>query len=265
MSRHDRKVPVGFYHRFTRETCELADVYAGGRVVSVLEGGYSDRALTSGAMAHLCGLVDVHGQVVSTDPGGWVDDAWWCEGNLIKVGVTFASLLAGSHLLTFSLQLEKAVKPRKTASARASMEEWLARTVSLLSVLDGSDNSVRASSRGTTVGDDLDTWVPPTSRTLRERKKPVPDSARKGSVLPGSGRTGKDVGRSVSTSGKSSSERAGTGATSTSRASLAGVPTQESGRDNSEAGPREEAPSSGTERKKLPRVILHVRPPDKAS
>lgn len=85
MSRHHRKVPVGFYHRFTRETCKLADVYAHGRVVSVLEGGYSGRALTSGAMAHLCGLVDVPGQATIYDSDGWVDHAWWSEGNLVKV------------------------------------------------------------------------------------------------------------------------------------------------------------------------------------
>lgn len=85
MSRHRRKVPVGFYHRFTHETCRLADMYAHGRVVSILEGGYSDRALTSGAMAHLCGLVDVPGQGIISDSDGWVDYAWWSESNLVKV------------------------------------------------------------------------------------------------------------------------------------------------------------------------------------
>ncbi|KAF8120807.1 hypothetical protein EV363DRAFT_65666 [Boletus edulis] len=39
MSRRHRKVPVGSYHQFTRETCNLADLYAHGRVVSVLEDG----------------------------------------------------------------------------------------------------------------------------------------------------------------------------------------------------------------------------------
>ena len=83
--RHHRKVPVGLYHRFTRKACRLADAYAHGRVVSVLEGGYSDRALTSGAMAHLCGLVDLPGQAATSDSDGWVDHAWWGEGNLVKV------------------------------------------------------------------------------------------------------------------------------------------------------------------------------------
>jgi len=79
MSRHNRKVPTSFYHRFARDTCALADQYAQGRVISVLEGGYSDRALTSGAMAHLAGLVDI-------PAGSSVDEEWWNVENLIKVG-----------------------------------------------------------------------------------------------------------------------------------------------------------------------------------
>jgi acetoin utilization deacetylase AcuC-like enzyme len=45
--------------------------------VSVLEGGYSDRALISGAMAHLCGLVSVE--------DGKVGESWWNVENLEKV------------------------------------------------------------------------------------------------------------------------------------------------------------------------------------
>lgn len=76
MSRHNRKVPTSFYHQFTLDTCTFADVYARGHVVSVLEGGYSDRALSSGAMAHICGLI---GDTVR------VDERWWDLENLIKV------------------------------------------------------------------------------------------------------------------------------------------------------------------------------------
>jgi histone deacetylase HOS3 len=81
MSRHNRKVPTSFYHRFARHTTAISDVYARGRVVSVLEGGYSDRALISGAMAHLSGLVDV-------PPQCKVDEEWWNIENLIKVSET---------------------------------------------------------------------------------------------------------------------------------------------------------------------------------
>jgi len=78
MSRHNRKVPTTFYYRFARDTCALSDKYANGRVISVLEGGYSDRALTSGAMAHFIGLVDV-------PPSSTVDEEWWSLDNLVKV------------------------------------------------------------------------------------------------------------------------------------------------------------------------------------
>ena len=145
------------------------------------------------------------------------------------------------------------------------MEEWLARTVGLLSVLNGgeADISVKASSAlGAGMGAGASTWAPPKSMTLRERKKPILDSARAGGVLPDSARTSKNGGRSVSSSGKQSAERTGTRTTHTSRAPSAGVPKSESG--SGEMDPREDIPSGGVEKKKLPRVILHVRPPDLA-
>jgi histone deacetylase HOS3 len=68
MQRHSVNVPTEFYARFTRDVVRLAEeegTSVQGRVISVLEGGYSDRALTSGVLSHLSGLVD--GQVW-TDP-----------------------------------------------------------------------------------------------------------------------------------------------------------------------------------------------------
>ncbi|PSN69391.1 Arginase/deacetylase [Corynespora cassiicola Philippines] len=69
MQRHSVNVPTEFYARFTRDVVRLAeelDTGVDGRVVSVLEGGYSDRALASGVMSHISGLCD--GQVFS-EPG----------------------------------------------------------------------------------------------------------------------------------------------------------------------------------------------------
>ena len=59
MQRHKVNVPTDFYARFTRDIIDLADeegLGVDGRVISVLEGGYSDRALTSGVLSHICGL-----------------------------------------------------------------------------------------------------------------------------------------------------------------------------------------------------------------
>ena len=59
MQRHKVHVPTGFYARFARESVALAEeegTGCNGRVVSVLEGGYSNRAIMSGVLAHLVGL-----------------------------------------------------------------------------------------------------------------------------------------------------------------------------------------------------------------
>ena len=60
--------------------------YAKNRVVSVLEGGYSQRALASGAFAHIVGLVNP----LTTQ----VNEQWWNLNILIKVSAySFNSLL----------------------------------------------------------------------------------------------------------------------------------------------------------------------------
>ena len=45
------------YHWITRELLKIADETAGGRVVSVLEGGYSLEGLASGTAAHVRALM----------------------------------------------------------------------------------------------------------------------------------------------------------------------------------------------------------------
>ncbi|KAG6856354.1 hypothetical protein H0H87_005341 [Tephrocybe sp. NHM501043] len=142
MSRHNRKVPTSFYHRFARDACALSDVYAKGRLVSVLEGGYSDRALISGTMAHLSGLVDE-----SVIEGG-VNEEWWNVENLIK--------------------LEKATKKRRggrPSLSTAANESWLERTVEIFQSLDSTAKLTPLVSR---------TLVPPSSMTLRDRKSKSP-------------------------------------------------------------------------------------------
>jgi histone deacetylase HOS3 len=69
MQRHKVNVPTDFYARFTSDVVKLAEeegLGVGGRIISVLEGGYSDRALTSGVLSHLCGLTQDSGHKIST-------------------------------------------------------------------------------------------------------------------------------------------------------------------------------------------------------
>ena len=59
MQRHNVNVPTEFYARFTRDVVRIAaeeGTSVEGRIVSVLEGGYSDRALFSGILSHMSGL-----------------------------------------------------------------------------------------------------------------------------------------------------------------------------------------------------------------
>ncbi|KAL4803944.1 histone deacetylase domain-containing protein [Aspergillus unguis] len=61
MQRHQANVPTEFYAKFTADVVRMAEeegLGVDGRIISVLEGGYSNRALTSGVLSHLSGLGD---------------------------------------------------------------------------------------------------------------------------------------------------------------------------------------------------------------
>lgn len=73
MQRHKVNVPTEFYARLTRDVVKLASeegLSVDGRVISVLEGGYSDRALYSGVLSHLSGLAGYEPILPKEEPGG---------------------------------------------------------------------------------------------------------------------------------------------------------------------------------------------------
>ncbi|KAI1493533.1 hypothetical protein F5X96DRAFT_621560 [Biscogniauxia mediterranea] len=73
MQRHKVNVPTEFYARLTRDVVKIASeegLGVEGRVISVLEGGYSDRALYSGVLSHLGGLAGTEPIVSRDDTGG---------------------------------------------------------------------------------------------------------------------------------------------------------------------------------------------------
>jgi len=65
---------TSFFSRYTKDIVSFANQYTSGKIVSVLEGGYSDRALTSAAMGHVIGMLDERGE-----------GEWWSEPELINV------------------------------------------------------------------------------------------------------------------------------------------------------------------------------------
>ncbi|TGZ78430.1 Arginase/deacetylase [Ascodesmis nigricans] len=56
MQRHAVNIPTDFFARFTADAVDLSESLCSGRILSILEGGYSDRAITSGVLSHLAGL-----------------------------------------------------------------------------------------------------------------------------------------------------------------------------------------------------------------
>ncbi|KAE8148395.1 histone deacetylase domain-containing protein [Aspergillus avenaceus] len=70
MQRHGVNVPTEFYAKFTADIARMAEeegLGVEGRVISVLEGGYSNRALMTGVLGHLSGLSDVTRYQMATE------------------------------------------------------------------------------------------------------------------------------------------------------------------------------------------------------
>ena len=71
MQRHGYNLPTHFYQRFAGDAVELANKYASGKILSVLEGGYADRAITSGSFAYMVGLSGVSEESASRKSREW--------------------------------------------------------------------------------------------------------------------------------------------------------------------------------------------------
>lgn len=89
MQRHKVNVPTEFYARFTADVVHMSQeegLGVDGRVISVLEGGYSDRALTSGVLSHLAGLGDSN---ASSDGSASshleYESKWWSADHLSEL------------------------------------------------------------------------------------------------------------------------------------------------------------------------------------
>lgn len=56
MQRHNVNVPTSFYNMFTKDALKLAQMHSSGKILSIMEGGYSDGAISSGVFSHLIGF-----------------------------------------------------------------------------------------------------------------------------------------------------------------------------------------------------------------
>lgn len=137
MSRHLRHVPTSFFHRFARDVCAFANMYAGGRVLAVLEGGYSDRALGSATAAMMVGLTEAPRPTEKTylaEDGKEL--SWWAEQNLAKVERACKSRKAGKGGGMAASSSSNLVLPSPRGSS-GEPEAWLARTAEIFWRIEG--------------------------------------------------------------------------------------------------------------------------------
>ncbi|KAK3984072.1 histone deacetylase domain-containing protein [Cladorrhinum sp. PSN332] len=90
MRRHKVNVPTEFYARITRDIAKIAEeeeTGVDGRLVSVLEGGYSDRTLCSGVLSHICGLVSPESESGSPKSNSVTpcSPSWWSRDELVAL------------------------------------------------------------------------------------------------------------------------------------------------------------------------------------
>ncbi|KAH9820248.1 histone deacetylase domain-containing protein [Melampsora americana] len=58
ISRYGMKLPTPFYHRFSKDLSQFSNKYTNGRIISLLEGGYSEMTLLGSSVSYLLGLID---------------------------------------------------------------------------------------------------------------------------------------------------------------------------------------------------------------
>lgn len=117
MQRHKVSVPTEFYARITKDVVKLAQEIEGceGRVISVLEGGYSDRALCSGVLSHLSGLCAMPVTPQSNGVGQLMDLSAQMNGLSINSSVTYDEIWWSADNLT---ALENKVNPPPPPQAK---------------------------------------------------------------------------------------------------------------------------------------------------
>jgi histone deacetylase HOS3 len=160
MQRHKVNVPTEFYARIAQDVVKLAaeeGLHVDGRVVSVLEGGYSDRALCSGIMSHLSGLAGDQTSEQSSDSAGSLgirtppegvphgfeqksaldsihayDPSWWSTSNLEELEVLMGDPNAAASKYPEYVTLPSYFAPTQASTAKSTDPTKMQRSLSKL-------------------------------------------------------------------------------------------------------------------------------------
>lgn len=131
MQRHKVNVPTEFYARFTQDIIRIAEeegTSAEGRVISVLEGGYSDRALMSGVLSHLSGLTIPKQSFPALASEGLdtldmkpqiYDTRWWSSESLAKLEALSHPTVQFQSKKTRTSDLSTFASPTQSFTAKA--------------------------------------------------------------------------------------------------------------------------------------------------
>ncbi|BFZ62894.1 histone deacetylase [Saitoella coloradoensis] len=126
MQRHAVSLPTAFYARFTQDLRRIADRFCGGRMLGVMEGGYSDRAMATGALSHLHGLVS---DTPIPFKAPFADEKEAAAAAMTGVLPTVEVVSHLTHLPTIDRNVSRGSIPRSVGGA---VGKWLERTVILV-------------------------------------------------------------------------------------------------------------------------------------
>ncbi|KTW31827.1 uncharacterized protein T551_01088 [Pneumocystis jirovecii RU7] len=86
MQRHGYHLPTLFYWKFSKDALSLSKKRCCSRIFSIMEGGYSDRAIASGTFALLCGLTNVNEKDIDMCEFLWKMEHFSCIDKAISKG-----------------------------------------------------------------------------------------------------------------------------------------------------------------------------------
>lgn len=191
MSRHRRNVPTSFYHRFSLDVCAFANEFSQGRILAVLEGGYSDRALASGSMAMMVGLAEAprrrrnelkkeEEEEDKEEEEVRVDgvEGWWNEKAFVRLEKACKPKRGGKLTVALpTLSRSASYVGGTTAVAGGEDEEtWIARAVEVFSMVEGVEVVSATATGGGKLGEGGVAQDKSRTMQLRERR-PTPQGS----------------------------------------------------------------------------------------
>ncbi|KAJ8609514.1 hypothetical protein MRB53_039072 [Persea americana] len=173
MQRHKVSVPTSFYERFTKDAVALADKYTNGKVFSVMEGGYGDRAITSASCAHMLGLA-------SSDQPNLLRKDWYNMDNMKLLERTFPCKAKGPR---------KPVKSDTESSWLRLVDSLYMEHIPGMSITIPPDSSLldslgKMTLRERRAGPTTPATAPPVRRSRTPRSSPVKNRGGKVSATP---------------------------------------------------------------------------------